>query len=160
MARGITMTGCAAMSSASIFANDGSKSERCLTSTPTRGGDAFSKKLTRLNLASEGLLLGSEPPSLSEGLPQATPARWGSWFKAPPHISEDDRSYFSRSKGRQRSPSESPDGQTKRKLSESREWRSQAGGDTVMSNWRLLCQHQHVSPSHWSVEKWCLNVID
>jgi hypothetical protein len=65
-ARGIAMTGCATISRASLFANDGSKSERCLASIATRGGD-FGKELTGghrfglsgLNLASEGLLLGA-----------------------------------------------------------------------------------------------------
>jgi hypothetical protein len=61
------MTGCAVISRTSLFANDGSKSERYLASTPTRGGDTFSKELTggcrfdssALNIASEGLLLGA-----------------------------------------------------------------------------------------------------
>jgi hypothetical protein len=61
------MTGYAVISHASLFANDSSKSERCLTSTPTRGGDDFGKELARsrrfgssgLNLTSEGLLLGA-----------------------------------------------------------------------------------------------------
>jgi hypothetical protein len=65
-ARGITMTGCAAISRASLFANNRSKSERRLASTPTHGVDSFGKELARghrfgssgLNLASEGLLLG------------------------------------------------------------------------------------------------------
>jgi hypothetical protein len=65
-ARGITMIGCAAISHAILFANDGSRSERCLASTLTHGGDTFNKELiggrrfslSGLNLASEGLLLG------------------------------------------------------------------------------------------------------
>jgi hypothetical protein len=49
-----------------FFAKNDSKSERSLASTPIHGGDTFGKKLirnhrfssSRLNLASEGLLLG------------------------------------------------------------------------------------------------------
>jgi hypothetical protein len=63
---GITMTGCMAISHASLFANSNSKSERRKISTPTRGGDAFGKELTRdrsfaslgWNLFFEGLLFG------------------------------------------------------------------------------------------------------
>jgi hypothetical protein len=63
--RRTTMTGCTAISCASLFANSNSKSERSSISTQTHGGDAFGKGLTRdrrfgsvrLNLAFEGLLL-------------------------------------------------------------------------------------------------------
>jgi hypothetical protein len=66
MARAITVTSCTAIPRASLLANDDSKSETCLDSTPTRGGDNFGKELTGgrkfgssgLNLTSEGLLLG------------------------------------------------------------------------------------------------------
>jgi hypothetical protein len=61
------MTGCAVISCASLFANNSSKSDRWLGSTPTCGGDAFRNELivghrfgsSGLNLASEGLLLGA-----------------------------------------------------------------------------------------------------
>jgi hypothetical protein len=66
-------------------------------------------------------LVGGEPLSLDERLPQATLASRGSGFKAPPHISEDDRSYFVGSKGSRRSLSKSSDGRTEWKLSEPRE---------------------------------------
>jgi hypothetical protein len=80
-ARGITMIGCAAISCASLFANDGSKSERCLVSTPTRGGDDFDKglisgsqvQLIRVEPHLRLATVGGEPPSSGEGLPQATP---------------------------------------------------------------------------------------
>jgi hypothetical protein len=81
------------------------------------------------------------------------PASRGSGFKAHPLISEDDQLYFAGSKGCRRSPGENPDGRTERKLSESRELRSQARGDSVTNNRRSLRQHQHVPPFHWSVVK-------
>jgi hypothetical protein len=63
--RGITVTGCTAISRASLFANGDNKSERSAISNPTHGGDAFDKELARdrrfgssgLNLAFDGLLL-------------------------------------------------------------------------------------------------------
>jgi hypothetical protein len=42
-ARGITMTDCAVILHASLFANSYNKSKRSLVATPSHGGDAFGK---------------------------------------------------------------------------------------------------------------------
>jgi hypothetical protein len=73
--RGIVIIDCTTISRASLFANSDTKSERNSVSLPTRGGDTFGIELTRdrtfgssgLNLAFDGLLLGGELSSLSEG---------------------------------------------------------------------------------------------
>jgi hypothetical protein len=73
--RGIVIIDCTTISRASLFANSDTKSERNSVSFPTRGGDAFGIELTRdhrfgssgLNLAFDGLLLGGELSSPSEG---------------------------------------------------------------------------------------------
>jgi hypothetical protein len=144
-----------------FFVNDDSKSERCLASTPTYGGDAFSKELAGghrfgslgLNIASKGLLLGVSLRLWAKGY-LMQPVLDGARDSKQPrtlvrmtgHVLQGVKDAGGlRVKVRMVGWNESF------RSCESKECKP--GGDSVASNRRTLRQHQHMSPSHWSVVK-------